>query len=174
MKLRIPVEQLRPGMFVEAGVLSILVGGEIHHFLDLRDAAFPDSRRRRLRLDKRRHEQVSSSGGMLLRSPKQLAVFMQLGASQVCIDTDRSSVVPEQEPLESPTAAGDVIVQTDASEGGDDLALESLDGSVAIDVQNSIPEVRGRVEFSCLDQATHPWPSLLSKGPLPWIPCPEC
>jgi len=68
MKLRIPIRELRSGMFLEASVLSVMKDDSVRHFLDLRAAAYSEPTSRRLRLMKRRHEQVNASGGMLVRS----------------------------------------------------------------------------------------------------------
>ena len=70
MRLRIPIDTLSVGMFVEANVLSVMVGNEIRHFLELSDAALEEISSKRLRIKRRKVDEVSGMGGMLLRSEK--------------------------------------------------------------------------------------------------------
>ena len=122
-------------MFVEAQVLSILVDREIRHFLDLKDAAYRESGKKRLRLAKRKYAQVSSQGGLLLRSRKQVAALSEIGAIEVTIDTDKSDVVPDLEELrqEKKRRKSEGAQPRDAGTGeerdseGDEIALDRLD-----------------------------------------------
>ena len=135
MRLRIPVKELHVGMFVEAQVLSILVDGGIRHFLDLKDATYRESGKKRLRLAKRKYTQVSTQGGLLLRSRKLVDRLREVGAIEVTINTDKSDVVPDLEELRQEKARrqAEVARARDASTGeergdeDDEIALDRLD-----------------------------------------------
>ncbi len=79
MKLRIPINELRSGMFLEASVLSVMKDESVRHFLELRGASYSESTSRRMRLMKRRHEQVTAAGGMLVRSDAQVEALQGPG-----------------------------------------------------------------------------------------------
>ena len=124
MKLTIPIEELHPGMFVIADVLSILVDAEIRHFLDFREAAFDEPGSGRIRLMKRKYRSVANSGGMLVKSAKQVSSLIEVGLSTVTIDTDKSDVVPDVAELQEEHSARQAL---GADEDADELAVSSLD-----------------------------------------------
>jgi hypothetical protein len=122
-------------MFVEANVLSVMVGNEIRHFLELSDAALEEISSKRLRIKRRKVDEVSGMGGMLLRSEKQLTALKNIGMSEVTIDTDKSEVVPdvlelreeqERRPSGASTAVGGFAVDG-ADADYDELTPESLE-----------------------------------------------
>jgi hypothetical protein len=129
VKLRIPMKDLYIGMFVEAEVLSVLVDAEIRHFLELREASFGEATTKRLRLVKRAYLQVASSGGLLIRSHKQLAALKATGTTVVTIDTDKSDVLPDQHELmrkkrrRTPKRA-----REGSGEGETEVSVDSLEG----------------------------------------------
>jgi uncharacterized protein (DUF342 family) len=82
-------------MFVEAEALAVSRAGEVVHFLHLRDAVSDESTTKRLRLSARRVEEVTRAGGMAISSAKQLQALKELGVFEVSIDTEKSSVLPE-------------------------------------------------------------------------------
>ena len=134
MKLRIPIDTLSVGMFVEANVLSVMVGNEIRHFLELSDVALEELGKRRLRIKRRRVGEVADMGGMLLQSEKQLSALKDIGVSEVTIDTEKSEVVPDVEELHQERSRRQRVVTVPGSPTGaeadreqDDLTLESLD-----------------------------------------------
>jgi len=95
MKKRLSITQLHVGMFIEAEVLSILVDGEVRHFLKPTAAAFVSSTAKRLRLSARKNEQIAHAGGMLMTSEKQIKALQEIGVSEVVINTDKSDVIPD-------------------------------------------------------------------------------
>ena len=122
-------------MFVEANVLSVMVGNEIRHFLELSEAALEEISSRRLRIKRRKVDEVSGMGGMLLRSEKQLTALKDIGVSEVTIDTDKSDVVPDVEELReeqsrrqrSEPASSEGAGQEQVDGEYDDLTPESLE-----------------------------------------------
>ena len=127
MKLRIPIRELRSGMFLEASVLSVMKDDSVRHFLDLRGAAYSESTSRRLRLMKRRHEQVNASGGMLVRSAAQVEALQGLGVIEVTINTDKSEVVQDLVELRSEKAAAETADKPTGQDDDDDLSIGDLD-----------------------------------------------
>ena len=136
VKLRIPIEELAVGMFVDADVLSILKEAEIRHFLDLRDATYREQTTRRMRLKKKRHEQVAFAGGMLLGSQKELEALLDIGLLELTIDTDKSDVVPDVQELKEEKARRD--------SGDDDVDIDSLDESVSLSASTADVETPQR------------------------------
>ena len=128
MKLTIQIEDLQPGMFVLADVLSILVDNEIRHFLDFRDASFEESGNGRIRLMQRKYTEVANTGGLLVRSPKQIMAFTEVGLSKVTIDTDKSDVVPDIEELRLEHSSPEFNAGSDDDAA---LAVSSLDEPAA-------------------------------------------
>jgi len=124
MKLTIEIEDLQPGMFVLADVLSILVDNEIRHFLDFRDASFEEPGSGRIRLMQRKYTEVANTGGLLVRSAKQIMAFTEIGLSKVTIDTDKSDVVPDIEELRHEHASPEFDANSDDDAA---LAVSSLD-----------------------------------------------
>ena len=135
VKLRIPIEELTVGMFVDADVLSILKEAKIRHFLDLRDATYREQTSRRMRLKKKRHEQVAFAGGMLLGSQKELEALLDIGLLELTIDTDKSDVVPAVQELKEEKARRD-----DQQGPDDDVDVDSLDESVSLSASTAEPE----------------------------------
>ena len=95
MKKRLLLDQLRVGMFVEAQVQSVLADGEIRYYLEVRDTAFAAAGTKRLRLAKRKQEQIARDGGMLVTSQKHIASLREIGVTEVVVDADKSEVIPD-------------------------------------------------------------------------------
>lgn len=126
MKLRIPIKELRSGMFLEASVLSVMKDDSVRHFLELRGAAYSESTSKRMRLMKRRHEQVTAAGGMLVRSDAQVEALQGLGVIEVTINTDKSDVVPDLPELKEEKAKAGPAER--AGDGDDDsISVSDLD-----------------------------------------------
>jgi uncharacterized protein (DUF342 family) len=126
MKLRIPIKELRSGMFLEASVLSVMKDDSVRHFLELRGAAYSESTSKRMRLMKRRHEQVTVAGGMLVKSDAQVEALHGLGVIEVTINTDKSDVVPDLPELKEEKARAGPAER--AGDGDDDnISVSDLD-----------------------------------------------
>ena len=126
MKLRIPIKELRSGMFLEASVLSVMKDDSVRHFLELRGASYSESTSKRMRLMKRRHEQVTAAGGMLVRSDAQVEALQGLGVIEVTINTDKSDVVPDLPELREEKARAGSAQR--AEDGDDDnISVSDLD-----------------------------------------------
>ena len=95
MKKHLSIDLLHVGMFVEAEVLSILVDSQVRHFLKPTEAKYVNTTAKRLRLSKRKHEQIANAGGMLMGSEKQIQALREIGVSEVLINTDKSDVLPD-------------------------------------------------------------------------------
>ena len=128
-------------MFVEANVMSLLKDAEIRHFLDPHSAVYTFATSKRLRLMKRRHEQVATAGGMLIGSSKLVDALRGLGLLEVTINTDKSDVIPDVEELvEEKKRQRRTWVESDEEKrsecvsdmaGVEELSLESLDDPVS-------------------------------------------
>ena len=66
MKRSISIDQLEIGMFVEADVTSVSIDGEMHHYLEMRNATFFKPSKKKGRLTPRRYNQVINAGGILI------------------------------------------------------------------------------------------------------------
>ncbi len=142
MNLRIPIKELRSGMFLEASVLSVMKDNSVRHFLELRGAAYSESTSRRMRLMKRRHEQVNAAGGMLVRSDAQVKALQGLGVIEVTINTDKSNVVPDLPELrEEKAKAGPA---DGAGDGDDDnISISDLDATEPTHPEPQLPAASG-------------------------------
>ncbi len=94
VNVRVPIDELLVGMFVEAGVKTLYREGEMRHFLEPTDATYLEPTSKRLRLMKKKIELVTTSGGMLLGSRKQIAALKQISISEVVVNTDKSDILP--------------------------------------------------------------------------------
>lgn len=85
-------------MFIDAEICSLLVDGQICHYLEVREAAFAGDQtgRKRLRLSKRKHDQILSDGGMLLTSARYIETLKEIGVMEVTVDTDKSGVILDE------------------------------------------------------------------------------
>ena len=95
MKAHVPIEHLGIGMFVEAEVLSMLVGEQVRHFLKPVEAKYSTTKALRLRLSARKQGQINNAGGMLMGSEKQIQALREIGVSEVLVNTDKCDVVPD-------------------------------------------------------------------------------
>ena len=128
-------------MFVEANVMSLLKDAEIRHFLDPHSAVYTFATSKRLRLMKRRHEQMATACGMLIGSSKLVDALRGLGLLEVTINTDKSDVIPDVEELvEEKKRQRRTWVESDEEKrsecvsdmaGVEELSLESLDDPVS-------------------------------------------
>ena len=120
MRMRISINRLNVGMFVEAGIDSLAIDGEVHHFLEARQAERAQSSSKRARLTERKKDKVVAAGGMLITAQRQIDALRETGLINVCIDTEKSDVVPDPDRADSPGAGrqtrGRVAAIPDASE----------------------------------------------------------
>jgi uncharacterized protein (DUF342 family) len=128
--------------FVKAEVLSVLVDSETRHFLELQEASFVEATTKRLRLVKRAYVQVANSGGLLIRSHKQLVALKAIGTTAVTIDTDKSDVLPDLDVLKHEKKGQTRRRAQEASqgEGETEVSVDSLEGpraSAALPVKRS-------------------------------------
>ncbi len=96
MKRRLSIEELRVGMFIDAEVRSLLAEGEIRHYLEVRNTTGTPANVKRLRLARRKQEEVARDGGMLLTGWKHVAALRQGGVTEVIIDLEKSAVIPDR------------------------------------------------------------------------------
>ena len=82
----------------------MLVDNQVRHFLKPVDAKYEGTTAKRLRLSKRKHEQIANAGGMLMGSEKQIKALREIGVSEVLINTDKSDVIPDLPELKVGTA----------------------------------------------------------------------
>ena len=122
-------------MFIESEAIGVTKGDEVHHFLQLRKAVFAEPTSKRMRLNERRVQEVTSAGGLLFGSEKQLAALRELGVSKVMIDTDQCDVLPDEVSMrvEDETRRVSVVPETPGDQPNRpavELAVESLDVEV--------------------------------------------
>ena len=119
MKIRVPTDQLRVGMFLVAEVRTLFLEGEMRHFLEPVEATYREATTKRMRLMQRRFEQVAHARGMLITSSKQLAALEQIGVTEVVVDTDKSDIIPDLPPppreARAPRAQGEARSPQDRS-----------------------------------------------------------
>ena len=136
MKRRLPIHELRVGMFIDAEVRSLLAEGEIRYYLEVRSALSTSASAKRLRLAGRKQEAVARDGGILLASWRYVVALRQAGVTEVVVDLDKSDVIPDRvvgreaypgarRPSAPPAAK--VMDPSIADAGGDDAALDLLD-----------------------------------------------
>jgi len=89
MRRRIPINDLKVGMFVEAGISSVSAEDGVRHFLEIRDAEYSESTKKRVRLIRDKHKEVDASGGMVITSQSQIAALRDIGLSRMCIDDEK-------------------------------------------------------------------------------------
>lgn len=85
-------------MFIDAEICSLLVDGQVCYYLEVREAAFAGDQatRKRLRLSKRKHDQILGDGGMLVTSARHIEALRAIGVTEVSVDTDRSGVILDE------------------------------------------------------------------------------
>jgi uncharacterized protein len=102
VKVRVPIEELRIGMFVLSEVRTLFLQGEMRHYLEPSEAEYVEPTGKRLRLLKKKFEQVATSGGILLGAQKQIAALDQIGIREVVVETDKSDILPDNMPDNMP------------------------------------------------------------------------
>jgi hypothetical protein len=131
MKKRIDIDHLTQGMFVTASVDTVVVRGEMHHYLVPLGAGYHRTDvRRRVRLPERHRRQIGQAGGILVNSRKRLAALVDIALSSVTINTDKGDDLPGHlEPLPlSPDSPGDAAVDS-----------PTLDGEQSAEASESLP-----------------------------------
>ena len=103
MKKLISVNDLRPGMFLDADVVDEVVDGESVSFLEAKDAVSTGAKGTRARLTGRMNARVQRDGGVRIASDNQVQSLRQTGLSMVTIDTEKGDDLPaDVKPLTDP------------------------------------------------------------------------
>ena len=103
MKKLISIDDLRPGMFLEATVVVEDKDGEQQRFLQAKNAVGTGSLSKRARLTGRMHEGIEKAGGLLISSSGVVSRLRETGLSIVSVDTDKGDDLPEDvKPLTDP------------------------------------------------------------------------
>ncbi len=167
-------------MFIDAEVCSLLVDGQICYYLEVREAAFAEDQatRKRLRLSKRRYDQILSDGGMLLSSTRHIEALKAISVAEVSVDTERSEVIldewveergikPGRKRPRTAPAAADSQVWASARAAADEMSLDFVEmpGPPAEPLPPPLPEQaqagQRRVTFGRGDKA---WMKVEVKG----------
>jgi uncharacterized protein len=93
VRKRISIDELAPGMFVEAQVSGERDEGQLRHFLAPIDAVYAEETNKRARLTRRKYKQVAHSGGLLLSSQTHVEALRSTGLSVITINTDKGADV---------------------------------------------------------------------------------
>ena len=103
MKKRISIDNLTPGMFLEADVVVEERDGEEYRFLQARDGLSTGGLSKRARLTGRMHEKIEAEGGITVSSEGLVERLRQTGLTMVSIDTQKGDDLPEDvKPLTDP------------------------------------------------------------------------
>jgi uncharacterized protein (DUF342 family) len=94
MRRNIAIDDLKVGMFVEAGVSSISAEDGTRHFLEIHDAEYAAPSKKRVRLIKGKHREVAATGGMSITSQSQIAALRDIGLARMCIDVGKGDDLP--------------------------------------------------------------------------------
>lgn len=106
MKVRVAIADLAIGMFVVAEVRTLVIDGEMRHFLEPLEANYREATSKRLRLMRRKFEQVAAARGLLMTSSKQIGALGQIGLTEVVVDTDKSDILPPNMPTANAGSTG--------------------------------------------------------------------